>query len=217
VKSYATSRAPIFIQMQPGTAEPVSHLGKGGLFAMVVLIHALGFYALSRMPTEMREAIAAPLQIVMLSEPEAQKELPLPVPVLRQDFSPPIEPVINIAEPETTAAITVATRTEPTNATPSYAAPRVVSTVEYVREPVAKYPPAARALKQRGTVMLRALVDIDGHAREVDVQLSSGSHLLDDAGRVAVLNALFKPHMENGHAVPVYVFVPIEFTTASRS
>jgi periplasmic protein TonB len=201
--------------LQPATAEPVSRFGKSGVFAIVVLIHALGFYALSKMPSQVKAAILEPLQIVLVDAPEAPKELPPPpVPVLRPDLSLPIEPVINIAEPENTKAITVATLTEPTNGAPqSYGTPKVVSSVEYIREPAAKYPSAARALKQRGTVTLRCLVGIDGKANEVNVYRSSGSHLLDDAARTAVLNAVFKPYTENGHVIPVYVLVPIEFGT----
>jgi protein TonB len=76
---------------------------------------------------------------------------------------------------------------------------------------LAKYPSAARALKQRGIVTLRALIDVGGHAAEVNVYRSSGYKLLDDAARDAALNAQYKPYTENGRAVPVYVLIPIEF------
>jgi protein TonB len=146
--------------------------------------------------------------------PQPQMQLPrMPT------FDLPVEPVvIDIADPDTTA-ITVTTRPiEPASAaaTAAVGTPKTVSSVEYIREPLVKYPQAARVLKQRGTVTLRALIDVEGTAREVDVQTTSGYRVLDDAARAAVLNALFKPYIEGGHALPVYVFIPIEFGLASR-
>jgi protein TonB len=58
---------------------------------------------------------------------------------------------------------------------------------------------AARADRRKGT------------AEQVTVQKSSGSNNLDEAGRQAVLRALFKPHVEDGKAIPVYALVPINF------
>jgi protein TonB len=129
----------------------------------------------------------------------------------------PVVPVdIEIAAPE---AVSIAVTSQPAEpaAAPSAAVgtPKTVSSVEYIREPTVKYPPAARALKQRGTVTVRALIDVNGTAREVNVLRSSNFRLLDDAARTAVLNALFKPYVENGHALPVYVLIPIEFGAAA--
>ncbi|WGG50843.1 energy transducer TonB [Rugamonas sp. DEMB1] len=40
---------------------------------------------------------------------------------------------------------------------------------------------------------------------------SSGSSNLDEAGRQAALRALYKPYLEDGKPVSVYVLVPINF------
>jgi len=45
----------------------------------------------------------------------------------------------------------------------------------------------------------------------VVIHKSSGSSNLDEAGRQAVLRALYKPNMEDGKPVPVYALVPINF------
>ena len=157
----------------------------------------------------------------MLSELQSKDVPPPPIQLPRlPTFDLPVEPVIIdiAAEPDTTAITVAARPSEPvaSAATPAVGTPKTVSSVEYIREPVVKYPQAARVLKQRGVVTLRALIDIEGLAREVDVQTSSGFRVLDDAARTAVLNALFKPYIESGHALPVYVFIPIEFGLASR-
>ena len=191
-----------------------SRLGKGGVFALVVLGHVVVFAVLATIRTATAEKPFEPTQVVILAEQQSVVDLPKP-PQPKIDvpqFEVPLVPVVIDAVNPESKSITVAER--PTEATPSVAAvgvPKEVSSVEYVREPAAKYPPSARALKQRGTVTLRALVDSDGHAREVNVHRSSGHKLLDDAARSAVFNALFKPYREDGRFVPVYVLSPIEF------
>ncbi len=210
VANKATNSSPWMSAMPANTA---SRFGKGGAFALVVLLHVVALYALSFMTPELSSVTPEPLQVISVAVPQAENDAPpLPAPVLRLPELPTIsEPEINVAAVETTS-ITVAVRSEPTATTDiATGTPKVVSTVEYIREPSAKYPPAAKALKQRGTVMLRALVDATGHAREVNVQRSSGYRLLDDAARAAVLNALFKPYVENGQSHPMYVVIPIEF------
>jgi periplasmic protein TonB len=196
----------------PAQIETTSRLGKSGAFALVVLVHVVVVYVLSLFAPELRNATVEPLQVVNITAPVSDVDAPPPpVPVLRlPELSAPIEPEIAV-EVVATTSITVATR--PVEPAPAGATgvPKLVSSVEYVREPKAKYPPAARALKQRGTVMLRALVDASGHAREVNVHRSSGHRVLDDAARTAVAQALFKPYSENGNLIPVYVLIPIEF------
>jgi protein TonB len=208
--------APTPLWMPPQSITPASRFRKAAALALVVLVHILGAYALTHLPPQAQDIVAQPLQVALLAAPQSEREQPLPPPVVQQpSITLPDEPVLlTIAEPSVTA-ITVETRPEPAASdTSAVGTPKVVSSVEYIREPATKYPPAARALKQRGTVMLRALIDASGHAREVNVHRSSGHRLLDDAARTAVLNALFKPYTENGQSVPVYVFIPIEFGAA---
>lgn len=203
--------------LQPAS-QPSSIGRKAGALAIVAVVHIVAVVVLAQMAPQFHEAPATPLQVVMIDAPLAARDTPPPPPPkqLLPELAQPVEPVINIATPEPVNAISVAVR--PNDATPttsgSTSAPKMVSSVEYVREPIAKYPAAARALKQRGTVTLRALIDHTGHAREVDVHRSSGFRLLDDTARQAVLRALFKPYSENGHSIPVYVLIPIEFGAA---
>lgn len=83
--------------------------------------------------------------------------------------------------------------------------------VEYVHEPQPEYPDSAREEGHEGTVILRVLVDEHGKPGAVDIVRSSGFGNLDEAGRAAVRGALFKPYLEEGHAVSVYVIVPLRF------
>jgi protein TonB len=206
--------------VQPALADPTSRFGKSGMLALVALLHAVAFYLLSYLSPQTAQSIDQPIEVVMVSDLQS-KDVPLPQVQLPRmpTFDLPVEPVvINIADSDTTAITVTARPIEPAAAaaTASVGTPKTVSSVEYIREPLVKYPQAARVLKQRGTVTLRALIDVEGTAREVDIQTTSGYRVLDDAARAAVLNALFKPYIEGGHALPVYVFIPIEFGLASR-
>jgi protein TonB len=60
-------------------------------------------------------------------------------------------------------------------------------------------------------VVLRILIGETGQPEQVTVQKSSGFANLDEAGRQAALRALFKPHMEDGKPVAVFVLVPLNF------
>jgi len=215
----SSTAAPVTPSAWIQDAPTTSPLRKGGSFAIVVLVHAIVLYGISHIAPQLRTETPTPLQVVTVNVPQSDEDTPPPpVPVLRlPELNPPIEPIIDIAVVDSNAITVAARPAEPTTAatTATVGAPKVVSSVEYIREPRAKYPPAARALKQRGTVMLRAMIDSSGHAREVNVHHSSGHRLLDDTARDAVLNALFKPYMENGHSIPVYVFIPIEFGAAT--
>jgi protein TonB len=93
--------------------------------------------------------------------------------------------------------------------------PVEISTVEYVRPPEPRYPPASRAAREAGLVLLRVLVDERGRAQDVSVLKSSGHRRLDDAARTAVRRALFKPYVEGGVARAAVVTVPIEFAVRS--
>jgi TonB family protein len=66
-------------------------------------------------------------------------------------------------------------------------------------------------------VHVRALVDVDGHAREVSVARSSGFELLDRAACDAVLGALFKPYRRNNVARSMVVIVPVNFSLTVRT
>lgn len=73
-----------------------------------------------------------------------------------------------------------------------------------------EYPELAREAQVEGTVLLWALVGLDGRVDEVRVQRSVP--LLDGAARAAVAKWRFTPALANGQPVRVWVAVPVRFS-----
>lgn len=198
--------------------------------AAIVLGHAFMFYLFqSGMLHKAAHAMMPQVvNITFVASPEPLKAPappPKTAPVVHKApaYVPPL-PQLNIVqtEPAITAAPVQPRNSEPVAvaapaATPAPAhaaapaAPKTVSGVEYVRAPQPVYPSISRRMGESGTVMLRVLIGEKGQAVQVDIQKSSGSANLDEAGRQAVLRALYKPCYEDGKPVPVYALVPINF------
>ena len=228
--------------MAPSDARgPAARLGQriaplGG----VVVLHLAVFYAFySGLMTRMVE-VALPqavyVSFVAAPEPEAAP-LPKTVPLTQLPpplYTPPVVPVVPLILPTPVErTITVAPQlaapvdkpvaqapmTAPAAPAPVSAAvtgPKTLTSgVEYLQAPQPVYPPMARRLGEQGKVILRVLVNERGIPDQVVVQTSSGSARLDEAGRQAALRSLFKPHVEDGRAVAVYVIVPLNFQLAS--
>lgn len=203
-------------------------------FAIIVVAHLALFYALEHgllshavqiLPKEVMMTFVAPP--VVKSEPPP-KPIPtkkltsvqVPVPVV-----PHITPVVEIpAEVHqiTTQATPPAPQPAPllakleTSPAPVVAAqPKQISAVEYVRAPQADYPPMSRRMGEEGKVTLRVLVNEKGQAEKVDVQKSSGSNRLDEAAKVAILRAIFKPYLEDGKALTVIATATISFSLST--
>ncbi|MYM23619.1 TonB family protein [Duganella sp. FT135W] len=198
--------------------------------AAIVVGHVVVFYlAYSGMLRNVTHAILPQVvNVTFVAAPEPLKAPPPPktVPLVqpKQSFVPPL-PVVNIvqteptitlpppqprpSEPTTATAAPVAHAAPPAPAQP--AAPKTVSGVEYIRAPKPVYPSISRRMGETGVVMLQVLINEKGLPEQVTVHTSSGSTNLDESGRQSVLRALFKPHMEDGKAIPVYTLVPINF------
>jgi protein TonB len=69
----------------------------------------------------------------------------------------------------------------------------------------------SRRLGEQGTVMLRVLVSEQGRPERVEIVQSSGSARLDEAARLAVQRAQFKPYSEGGAPAAMYATVPVTF------
>jgi protein TonB len=190
-----------------------SRLQRAPAVLVVIAVHVLAIGALLQAGPSRRQSIDfAPLQVALL-----QPTLPKPVDVPPQAVLPQVprvdaieQPMLQIDLPRE-RAITVSTRSEPVASPPARGAPLFVSDVEYVRQPRPHYPAPSRREREQGTVVIRALIEPSGVASQADVQRSSGHERLDEAARVAVLDALFKPYLENGIARAVVVLIPIEF------
>jgi len=204
-----------------------------GPLAAIVRAHALMFYLVSSgllhrvvqtalpaavfvnfiAPPAPPPAAAAALPTVALAQPPAMM-----VPVVPPLAIAPTENAIHAPPP--TAAAPAADKAAPVlalSAAPALAAgPKTVTSgVEYIQAPQPVYPAMSRRMGEQGKVVLRILVNEKGLPDQVVVQTSSGSARLDEAGRQAALRALFKPHVEDGRPVAVFVIVPLNFQLAS--
>lgn len=90
--------------------------------------------------------------------------------------------------------------------------PKLIASVEYLREPAPRYPPQSRKLREQGLVVLRVLIDELGAACSIEVESSSGYARLDLAAREAVSRAAFRPYIEDGLPRRALVLIPIEFS-----
>jgi protein TonB len=204
-----------------------------GPFGIVVALHAVLFYLiysgmLTRMvdaaiPQAVQVTFVAPPPEVKAPPPAAPKtvplaqvkppELPFVPPTEVKLASPPPPNVIAVAQaPVEKAPVAVAVAAP----APVASTPKTISTgIEYILPPQTVYPPMSKRMGEQGKVVLRILVGENGKPDQVQVQTSSGFTRLDEAGRQAGLRVLFKPHMEDGRAVPVYVILPLNFQLTS--
>ncbi|WP_348693780.1 TonB family protein [Duganella fentianensis] len=202
--------------------------------AAIVAGHALLFYlfytgmlhqaARAVLPNIVTINFVPAAEPVKPATPPMLPSTPMPVAHITVPPLPPVaiaasEPTISVAPaparsaeaPASTAAVAVAVAAAASTPVAAAGTPKTVSSVEYVRAPQAIYPHSSRRLGETGVVMLRVLIGEKGLAEQVVVQKSSGYTNLDEAGRQAVLRALYKPYIEDGKAIAVYALVPINF------
>lgn len=187
--------------------------------AAITGAHALVLYGLLTMAPAFREVAAqVPLVVNFVSQPDARPTrrpppsvaVVTPQMVMPQPELPLIEvPVEPVASDR---AITIAPQVAPPTATQEdRSVPKLVSAVEYVREPAPRYPPQSRRLREQGLVVLRVVIDERGTAQSIEIETSSGHERLDDAAREAVARAAFRPYVEDGAPRRALVLIPIEF------
>lgn len=186
---------------------------------LIVAVHAVGLYALTTVGPQRKQVTArAPViaRIISSSEPQRPKFQPpaiKPVPVTVTAAMPELAFIeIPIATPSPNA-ISVAVRSVPPSSTSEdRSAPKLISTVEYLREPSPRYPPQSRRLREQGLVVLRVVIDERGTACQIEIESSSGYARLDHAARDAVQRAAFRPYVEDGAPRRALVLIPIEFS-----
>ncbi|HEX8615824.1 MAG TPA: energy transducer TonB [Telluria sp.] len=226
---------------EPGMGDPTAVVAKlrakFGPVAAVIAIHAVLFYLISSGLLHRMAEVALP-QAVMVTfvqppppppkpaAPAAPKVLAVatlrPPPPVIVPPTPivqiPVQNTITAAPPSAPVAVEapaapVAVAAPP--APPSTGPKTISSGVEYLQAPQPVYPTMSKRMGEQGKVVLLILVNEKGMPDQVKVQSSSGSSRLDEAGRQAALRAVFKPHVEDGHPVSVYVIVPLTFQLAS--
>jgi len=188
----------------------------------IALAHVLAIYGLLtagplRTPTEpelplavrlIAESQALPSRhwqppVVLTSPPAIANPIP-EVPVLESAPMAPAAHAISLPAPTPVVAAAEHVASDST--------PRLISSVEYLRQPMPRYPPQSRKLREQGLVVLRVLIDERGAASRIEVESSSGHARLDLAAREAVARAAFRPYVEDGLPRRALVLIPIEFS-----
>ena len=188
---------------------------KSGKIALIVGLHLVGFWAMQNsMVTDTVKKLPQVVDVTFVTPP-APPAPPAPPKVVEVAIKPPpvftpvipqlpivIENTITVppapvkpAEPAPMVAAAPAPPAPPVAAPPAPASPKLVTGVEYVRQPQPVYPSISRRLGETGVVTLRVLVSEKGTPEQATVQKTSGSQNLDEAGRQAALRSLFKPYM----------------------
>jgi protein TonB len=158
----------------------------------------------------MIEAPAPPkVEVVPQTKPKPKpkskkvvKKIPLPKAIHIHEESAP--------EPEPLAAAAPALKGLKSEAPPDPAPPRFAA--DYLNNPAPRYPALSRRLGEKGRVLLRVLVNAEGHPEGIQVNRSSGFSRLDSAAREAVAQWRFVPAKVGDRSVPAWVIVPIVFT-----
>jgi protein TonB len=82
---------------------------------------------------------------------------------------------------------------------------------EMIHQEKAEYPRLARQAGLEGRVVVQALVDREGNVRKAEVFTSSGTASLDDAAVKAAFKNKFKPAIQNGRPVALWVTYNVDF------
>ena len=199
--------------MQPSLQKPL-------IFGAIVAVHALVIVGLLQVRTQFDSlAVLDALEVRIIEQPLQEREESKPVEVKTISpnitIQPPELPIVDlppIAEPSDHAIsipVKVATATASAE---DRSAPKLIATVEYLRQPSPRYPPQSRKLREQGLVMLRVMIDERGVACSIEVESSSGYARLDHAAREAVERAAFRPYVEDGSPRRAMVLIPIEFS-----
>jgi protein TonB len=170
--------------------------------------------------TEVERVYVRLIEAAPRPEPPPVVEQVRPLPMARQKTVKHPEPLPVLAAPADSSApasfaVAPAPSVPPGPPVAAPAAPPVVTEAsfdaEYLHNPKPVYPWVARRRGDEGKVMLRARVSAQGNALMVEVQESSGSGVLDEAARDAVLHWRFVPARRGSEAIESWVGVPIVF------
>jgi TonB family protein len=86
-----------------------------------------------------------------------------------------------------------------------------ITQVSFRHAPPPDYPDAARKDGKEGRVLLRVLVDEEGKSKLVEISVSSGSRLLDQAAAEAIKRWRFSPARYGNAPTASWVKIPVDF------
>jgi len=199
------------------------------LLLPVLGLHAVMAWGLVQMGVVPMPSRPAPVEVKLLTvappkTPPPPAVRPTLAPQFQQLTVPPVEvPVIQVApspvavvvaeNPPPRPVVVSSPAPAPAGPGPAQSGPREVaaSAVQYLQAPPIAVPAMSRRLGEKGTVVLRVLVDRDGLPRQITLHQSSGFARLDEQAQQAMRAARFKPHTENGEPVEMLVLTPIQY------
>lgn len=164
---------------------PQTNYRRVGLFAFVMVLHGLLFWALqSGLAKTLINKVLGPMETSLIEEVEPELEEPPPPPPKFQ-APPPIfvdMPDVAITEAPTANTIT-ATNEKPRVAPPPPRADVIIPPRTNPRSPIAipEYPTMSRRLGEEGSTVLLLTIDEDGRVTASTVDSSSGFERLDEA------------------------------------
>jgi len=199
------------------------------VYALVTVMHAALIWVIQgemrQPPVEMTEPEVTFIQMVDMplaaSQPRTEERKPTEKPPTPKPT--PVRPLRAPLQAADVAPIHVAAAppapADPAPAPPAGAAgppgpPDVRSPAEdadYASTCRVVYPPMSRAMHERGRVVLKVLVGVDGRSKKLDMVRSSGSPRLDTAAQEAMRRCRFKPGTVNGVPQDMSYEAPIEF------
>ncbi len=198
--------------LPPRPLERTPVRGRAKFVVITIALHVLvfaGFVSAGRIQSVFKDP--EPMIASVVESPASEETPPEYTPPIQEiQYSLPMPQEISFETESITQPVVVQTSITPPAT--QFVVPAVVESVEYVRAPAPVYPHESSRKRERGTVVLRVLVDTAGRPAQIQIERSSGFARLDDAARAAVQKALFRPHEVDGHAQPAQVLIPIEFT-----
>jgi protein TonB len=187
--------------------------------AAIVAAHLAVLYVLMTMGARIPTVVAnLPIAVHFISDaPERRQWQPPEVRPVNPAITTPMPdmPVVEIpvaAPSEHAISVPVRAQVSAASEAVDRGLPKLVASVEYLREPSPHYPPQSRKLREQGLVVLRVLIDEKGNACNIEIESSSGYARLDVAAREAVARAAFRPYTEDGTPRRALVRIPIEFS-----
>lgn len=192
----------------PRSAPHIS--GRAVFMAATIALHLVVVLAFLSMRNDQRtKNEPEPLMATMFEAPQTEVETPPEyVPPANVVYSLPVPQDLSF-ESDAIAPEVATTAIEPSQ--PQTVTPPMVEEIDYLSAPPPAYPRESSRKHERGTVLLRVLVDTSGRPAQIQIERSSGFDRLDSAAREAVAKWLFRPHEVNGIAHPAQVLIPIEF------
>lgn len=209
----------------PGTGDSATRQGVWWLNLLVVATLHAGAIAmlLFMVPAERIADLVQPLSVRLIEERTVKPDPAPAAPPRPRPKAPPRVLAVErpapamgpasfvVAQPPSDPAPVPAVPPAPTFA--PVAEPLVAARFDaaYLNNPKPIYPNASRRLGEEGRVVLRVLVDAQGHAEAVEVERSSGFPRLDAAAREAVAQWRFVAARRGSEPVAARVLVPIVF------